>query len=110
MINLNRSPPAIPEIVAEEEPEKKFLAQVHSKAQPANDSRALKSAKDSAASLGVKSATSMVDRTNPVQDIPANDDASDFEIFESRKKLILLKAKRDRMLNNALDRNWIHLV
>ena len=85
-----------------------YIYCVHSyKSDPPVDARAtLKSAKDSAASLGVKSATSIIDRTAPVQDINLNesDQPSDFEIFEARKKMVLLKAKRDKMLNDALNR------
>ena len=89
----HRSPPAIPEILPEEEPEKMFSTNGSTEgASPTDDptKRPVKSARDSAASLGVASATSLVDRDSPVQDTMTQDEPSAFQIFEAKKKMILL--------------------
>jgi len=93
----HRSPPAIPEIHPEEEPEKMFSTNVASEDSSAPDNntqRPVKSARDSAASLGVASATSLVDRDSPIQDTIGQDEPSAFQTFEAKKKMILLHNKR----------------
>ena len=93
----HRSPPAIPEIHPEEEPEKMFSTNEVSEGSSAPDNstqRPVKSARDSAASLGVASATSLVDRDSPVQDTVGQDEPSAFQTFEAKKKMILLHNKR----------------
>ena len=93
----HRSPPAIPEILPEEEPEKMFSTN-----EPSDDSsptdnsnqRPVKSARDSAASLGVASGTSLIDRDTPIHDTMIQEEPSAFQIFEAKKKMILLHNRR----------------
>ena len=95
----HRSPPSIPEIQASEEPENMFTVKLDEKKdEPTQEIQRAKSASESAHSLGVKSATSLIDRTEQAEVTPETDELSEFEQFEERKKLIITLHQRDSML------------
>ena len=61
-----------------------------------------KSASESAHSLGVKSATSLIDRSKEIE--VEEDELSDFEKLEERKELIVSIYKRDNLLSKCQQR------
>merc|ERR1719285_239198 len=98
----HRSPPSIPEILIAEEPENKFTIKIEEKKEAAQEVQRAKSASESAHSLGVKSATSLIDRTEQLE--IESDGLSDFENFEERKRLIMTLHQRDSILDKCQSR------
>ena len=98
----HRSPPSIPEILITEEPENKFAIKVEEKKEATQEVQRAKSASESAHSLGVKSATSLIDRSEQLE--IESDGLSDFEKFEERKRLIMTLHQRDSILDKCQSR------